>query len=86
MYFALGGNIGYAVICLMISGLCDMFDGPVARLKNRTTSEESYGVQIDALADIISFGIFPVVIGYASGPHYLSQDFGSGSLSRIRTS
>lgn len=80
MYFALGGNIGYAVICLMISGLCDMFDGPVARLKNRTTSEESYGVQIDALADIISFGIFPVVIGYASGPHYLSQDFGSFAM------
>lgn len=77
---SVGGNIDYAIICLMISGLCDMFDGPVARLKKRTTSEKSYGVQIDALADIISFGIFPVVIGYASGSHYLSQDFNSFSM------
>ena len=31
------GNIGihpeYAIICLMVSGLCDMFDGKVARTK-----------------------------------------------------
>ncbi|MDR2970505.1 MAG: CDP-alcohol phosphatidyltransferase family protein [Bacteroidales bacterium] len=73
MYFALGGNIGYAIICLVICGLCDMFDGPVARLSKRTAREENYGIQIDALADIISFGIFPVVIGYAVGPHYLSD-------------
>jgi CDP-diacylglycerol--serine O-phosphatidyltransferase len=75
MYFALGGNIGYAIICLMICGLCDMFDGPVARLSKRTAREENYGIQIDALADIISFGAFPVVIGYAAGPHYLSHNY-----------
>jgi CDP-diacylglycerol--serine O-phosphatidyltransferase len=73
MYFALGGSIGCAIICLMVCGLCDMFDGPVARLAKRTAREENYGIQIDALADIISFGVFPVVIGYAVGPHYLSH-------------
>ena len=77
MYFALGGNIGYAVICLMICGVCDMFDGSVARLAKRTKREEGYGIQLDALADIVSFGVFPAVIGYAVGPYYLSQDYGS---------
>jgi CDP-diacylglycerol--serine O-phosphatidyltransferase len=52
-----------------------MFDGPVARLKKRTHREESYGIQIDAFADMISFGALPVVIGYAAGPHYLSKDY-----------
>jgi len=75
MHFALGGNISYAIICLMISGMCDMFDGPVARLKNRTEREENYGIQIDAFADIISFGIFPAVIGYAASPHFSSQNY-----------
>jgi CDP-diacylglycerol--serine O-phosphatidyltransferase len=67
MFFALGGNIGHAIICLMICGLCDMFDGPVARLAKRTESEKSYGIQIDSLADMVSFGVFPVIIGYAAG-------------------
>ena len=77
MYFALGGNIGYAIFCLMVCGLCDMFDGPVARLAKRTKREEGYGIQLDALADIISFGFFPAVIGYAVGTHYLSQEYAS---------
>lgn len=65
MHFALGGNIRYALFCLMISGVCDTLDGRVANLKERTDRQKNYGVQIDALADIISFGVLPVVIGYA---------------------
>jgi len=65
MYFALGGNIVLAIICLMGCGLCDMLDGPVARRKKRNDREANYGIQIDALADLVSFGVFPVVIGYA---------------------
>ena len=77
IHFALAGNIRYALICLMISGLCDMLDGRVARLKKRTDKEKCYGIQIDSLADIISFGILPVVIGYAVGAYYLAQNYGS---------
>jgi len=69
MFLALRGNIGAAIICLMICGLCDMFDGTVARLRDRTTDQESYGIQVDALADIVSFGAFPIVIGYAIGAY-----------------
>ena len=67
MFLALMGYIGFAVICLMICGLCDMFDGTVARMRDRTKDQESYGIQIDALADIVSFGVFPVVLGYSAG-------------------
>jgi len=65
MYFSLQGNIRYALICLMAAGLCDGFDGRIASLKERTNREKSYGIQIDAFADIISFGLLPAVIGYA---------------------
>ncbi|MCL2441620.1 MAG: phosphatidylserine synthase [Treponema sp.] len=64
IYFSLGGNVRYALMCLMAAGLCDGFDGRVASLKKRTDREKSYGIQIDAFADIISFGLLPVFIGY----------------------
>jgi len=67
MSFAISGNIVLAIICLMTCGLCDMLDGPVARRKKRTEREKNYGIQIDALADLVSFGVFPVVLGYAVG-------------------
>lgn len=58
----------YAIICLMVSGLCDMFDGKVARTKkNRTESEKKFGIQIDSLCDAICFGLLPSVIGYSIG-------------------
>ena len=73
MSFALGGNLVLAMICLMTCGLCDMLDGPIARRKKRTEREKNYGIQIDSLADLVSFGVFPVVIGYAAGFGYITQ-------------
>ena len=75
--FAISGNIKYAVICLMVSGLCDMFDGPLARLAKRTDREKFFGIQIDSLADIIAFGVFPAAIGYAVCSDYMVWVFGS---------
>lgn len=58
----------YAIICLMISGFCDMFDGKIARTcKNRTEQEKQFGIQIDSLCDLVCFGILPSVIGYSVG-------------------
>jgi CDP-diacylglycerol--serine O-phosphatidyltransferase len=58
----------YAIICLMVSGLCDMFDGKIARTKkDRTEDEKKFGIQIDSLCDAICFGVLPAVIGYAVG-------------------
>lgn len=72
MFFAMGmsGSVHpeYAIMCLMISGLCDMFDGKVARTKkDRTESEKQFGIQIDSLCDVVCFGVLPSIIGYSVG-------------------
>ena len=45
---AIHGRFKAAVFCLALSGLCDMFDGKIARsMKNRTEDEKSFGIQIE---------------------------------------
>lgn len=51
---------------LLFCGLCDAFDGKVARIKkNRTERECKFGIQIDSLSDIVAFGVLPACIGAA---------------------
>ena len=64
---AMRGQVLNAVIALMFAGLCDMFDGPVARRRKRTEHEKRFGIQIDSLADVICFGVLPAIIGYNIG-------------------
>jgi len=65
---AIQGNFRIAILCLAVSGLCDMFDGKIARTKkNRTEDEKRFGIQIDSLCDVICFGVFPIVICYCIG-------------------
>lgn len=65
---AIEGRYKTAIVCLAISGLCDMFDGKIARSKkNRTYDERLFGVQIDSLCDVVCFGAFPAVICYLLG-------------------
>ena len=62
------GNPTLAVICILFSGLCDMFDGIVARTKkDRTQDQKNFGIQIDSLADVMAFGVLPAAVFYASG-------------------
>jgi CDP-diacylglycerol--serine O-phosphatidyltransferase len=77
MFFAIGGNIKAAIVCLMLAGICDMFDGPVARHAKRNEREKSFGIQIDSLADIVNFGMLPSVIGYAVYTNSAAQSAGS---------
>ena len=52
-----------ATYCLLFCGLCDMFDGKVARTKkNRTADEKSFGIQIDSLTDVVAFGVLPATM------------------------
>ncbi len=61
-----GGHPYVGIFFLMISGLCDAFDGRVARTKkNRTEMEKNFGVQIDSLADLVAFGVLPICVGSA---------------------
>lgn len=61
---AIGQYYKGAILCLMMAGLCDMFDGAVASTKERNKQEKRFGVQIDSLSDLISFGILPAVLVY----------------------
>ncbi|HPE95070.1 MAG TPA: CDP-alcohol phosphatidyltransferase family protein [Bacillota bacterium] len=67
MYFAYNVQIPQAMLCLMFSGFCDMFDGKIARHITRTKQEQDFGIQLDSLADLVCFGVLPSVIGYALG-------------------
>lgn len=64
-------NMTIAFLCLLVSGICDLFDGKVARhKKDRTDQEKLFGIQIDSLADLVCFGVLPAVIGYHYGFNY----------------
>lgn len=67
MVLAYLGFIPTAIMCLIISGICDMFDGAVARKCKRSETEKKFGIQIDSLVDTVSFGVFPVIIGICMG-------------------
>lgn len=61
-----GGHPYYGCFFLLFSGLCDAFDGKVARTKKaRTRMEMNFGIQIDSLSDLVAFGVLPACIGTA---------------------
>ena len=61
--FSFLGNISNAMICLIFSGICDLFDGKIARLCKRDEQEKEFGKQIDSLADVFLFLALPCVLG-----------------------
>jgi len=61
---AIGQEYGKSILCLMLAGICDMFDGAVASTKSRNQYEKHFGIQIDSLCDLISFGMLPAIIVY----------------------
>lgn len=68
MLSAQQGYFTPAICCLMLSGICDMFDGVVARSKkDRTEDEKNFGIQLDSLCDVVCFGVFPAVFLYFYG-------------------
>ena len=59
-----GGHPFVGMFFLLLSGLCDAFDGRVARTKkNRSEMQVDFGIQIDSLADLVAFGVLPASIG-----------------------
>ncbi|MDD4164082.1 MAG: CDP-alcohol phosphatidyltransferase family protein [Eubacteriales bacterium] len=62
------GMYKLAIIMFLIAGLCDMFDGRIARGTGvRKRREKIFGIQLDSLADIVSFGVAPALIVYNMG-------------------
>lgn len=64
---AMYGRTSMAIVCLMISGFCDLFDGSIAKTRKRNEQEKKFGIQIDSLADMICFGVLPAAIGFSIG-------------------
>lgn len=60
-------KITYSFCCLMVAGICDLFDGTVARRCKRTEEEKMFGIELDSLVDVVSFIALPVCIFIALG-------------------
>jgi len=61
-----GGHPYLGCYFLLMCGLCDAFDGKVARTKkDRTRMQQNFGIQIDSLSDLVAFGVLPACIGAA---------------------
>jgi CDP-diacylglycerol--serine O-phosphatidyltransferase len=58
------GNYDMAAHAIGIAIILDMLDGRIARLTNSSTG---FGLQLDSLADVISFGIAPSVLALVWG-------------------
>lgn len=58
------GHYSYAAVALGIAVVLDGLDGRVARMANATSD---FGLQMDSLADVVSFGIAPAVLLYSWG-------------------
>lgn len=65
--FAVENLIAPAMIALVAAGICDLFDGAIARRCKRDKSEMEFGVQIDSLADVVGFLALPAVLGIKLG-------------------
>ena len=59
IYAAIFGDTTTAIILILAAMVFDFFDGRVARFLKQ---EHSLGLQLDSLADMVSFGVAPGVI------------------------
>ena len=58
----------FAMLSYGIAALCDAMDGKIARATTTSTKRERfYGVQLDSLCDVISFGAVPCFMAYMLG-------------------
>jgi CDP-diacylglycerol--serine O-phosphatidyltransferase len=62
--YAMQGQLETAAPFIGVALVLDMLDGRIARMTG-TTSE--FGLQLDSLADVVSFGMAPAVLAYAWG-------------------
>src|SRR5438128_5851188 len=61
---SLRGNWDYAAILVGVGYILDGLDGRIARL---TKTASDFGVQLDSIADVITFGVAPAVLAFSWG-------------------
>ena len=59
--YSLHGQLATAAIFIGVAMVLDMLDGRIARM---TGTSSEFGVQLDSLVDLISFGMAPAVLAY----------------------
>ena len=64
VYAASRGDFDTAALLLGIAMILDTLDGFFARLTNSTSA---FGVQLDSLADVVSFGVAPAILAFLWG-------------------
>jgi CDP-diacylglycerol--serine O-phosphatidyltransferase len=62
--YAMRGELVSAAPFIGFAVVLDMLDGRVARM---TSTTSAFGLELDSLADIISFGVAPAVLAFAWG-------------------
>ncbi len=67
IFLAFYGHFAGALISLMFAGICDLSDGALARRMEMTDDERAFGVQIDSIVDMASFGVTPALFGLLLG-------------------
>jgi CDP-diacylglycerol---serine O-phosphatidyltransferase len=68
IFYAIEQQFTYAVLFLIAAAFFDFLDGKVARVSKKVTKEgRAFGKELDSLADVISFGVAPAVLGFTLG-------------------
>ena len=65
--FCFNNKLDFACYCIFLAAIFDFADGFVARLFN---SSSELGKQLDSLCDVVSFGVLPGFIMYATLEEY----------------
>ncbi len=64
LVYASEGNLEFAAWLIVVAGLFDLLDGMVARLAGTSSA---FGVELDSLCDVVSFGAAPSFLIYQFG-------------------
>jgi len=67
---SLKGEFSYAAEAILFANITDALDGWVAR---KTNSTSKFGVQLDSLSDMVTFGAAPAVLAFSWSLHSLEQ-------------
>lgn len=73
IFLVLNMHYTLASLCLILSGICDAFDGTLARKHQYTKQQQVYGGELDSLSDAICFGLLPAIITAAVSPFLITK-------------
>jgi len=72
IYFAIEAHFIAAILSLLWAVLFDWYDGIIARkMKGRTKEQGAFGVQLDSIIDMVSFGVLPAILLLSHGNYSL---------------